>query len=109
MHVFMGLFEKGKNKKMKTFAVLQLSGCAGCEVSLLDADAWLGEYQLAYLPLIMSTHDVPPVDVLLVSGGVRNDEELFKLRRACPCAWRPNGMSMQSGSTWNWSTQWDGW
>jgi hypothetical protein len=67
---------------MKTFAVLQLSGCAGCEVSLLDADAWVGEYQLAYLPLIMSTHDVPPVDVLLVSGGVRNDEELFKLRRA---------------------------
>jgi coenzyme F420-reducing hydrogenase gamma subunit len=28
-------------KKMKTFAVLQLSGCAGCEVSLLDADALL--------------------------------------------------------------------
>ncbi|UCD57945.1 MAG: hypothetical protein JSV16_02195 [Candidatus Hydrogenedentota bacterium] len=37
---------------MKTFAVLQLSGCAGCEVSLLDADAWVDEYQLAYLPLI---------------------------------------------------------
>ncbi len=71
---------------MKTFAVLQLSGCAGCEVSLLDADAWIDEYQLAYLPLIMSTHDVPPVDVLLVSGGVRNDEELFNLRRAVPKA-----------------------
>jgi F420-non-reducing hydrogenase small subunit len=71
---------------MKTFAVLQLSGCAGCEVSLLDAAEWLGEYQLAYLPLIMSTHDVPPVDVLLVSGGVRNDEELYKLRHAVPQA-----------------------
>jgi len=71
---------------MKTFAVLQLSGCAGCEVSLLDADAWVGEYQLAYLPLIMSTHDVPPVDVLLVSGGVSNDEDLYKLRRAVPQA-----------------------
>jgi F420-non-reducing hydrogenase small subunit len=71
---------------MKTFAVLQLSGCAGCEVSLLDADAWLSEYQLAYLPLIMSTHDMPPVDVLLVSGGVRNDEELYKLRQAVPQA-----------------------
>jgi F420-non-reducing hydrogenase small subunit len=71
---------------MKTFAVLQLSGCAGCEVSLLDADAWVGEYKLAYLPLIMSTHDVPPVDVLLVSGGVRNDEDLHKLQRAVPQA-----------------------
>ena len=71
---------------MKTFAVLQLSGCAGCEVSLLDAAEWLGEYQLAYLPLIMSTHDMPPVDVLLVSGGVRNDEELYKLRQAVPQA-----------------------
>ena len=71
---------------MKTFAVLQLSGCAGCEVSLLDAAEWLGEYRLAYLPLIMSAHDVPPVDVLLVSGGIRNDEELYKLGRAVPQA-----------------------
>ncbi len=67
---------------MKTFAVLQLSGCSGCEVALLDADAWMGDYQLAYMPLVMSTYDMPPVDVLLVSGGVRNDDELFRLRRA---------------------------
>jgi coenzyme F420-reducing hydrogenase gamma subunit len=67
---------------MKTFAVLQLSGCAGCEVSLLDADAWVGEYQLVYMPLVITTHDVPEVDVLLVSGGVQTDEDLFRLRRA---------------------------
>jgi F420-non-reducing hydrogenase small subunit len=68
--------------------VLQLSGCAGCEVSLLDADAWVDEYQLAYMPLISSAHNVPPVDVLLVSGGVRTDEDLFKLRRSVPQAGR---------------------
>ena len=67
---------------MKTFAVLQLSGCAGCEVSLLDADAWVDEYQLVYMPLVITTHDVPEVDVLLVSGGVQTDEDLFRLRRA---------------------------
>ena len=67
---------------MKTFAVLQLSGCAGCEVSLLNADAWIREYKLVYMPLVISAYDVPPVDVLLVSGGVRTDEDLYNLHRA---------------------------
>jgi F420-non-reducing hydrogenase small subunit len=67
---------------MKTFAVLQLAGCAGCEVSLLNADEWVSEYRLAYMPLVISTHDVPEVDLLLVSGGVRNEEDLYSLRRA---------------------------
>ena len=34
------------------------------------------------MPLVISAYDVPPVDVLLVSGGVRNDEDLYSLRRA---------------------------
>ncbi|HSB51354.1 MAG TPA: hypothetical protein VLD40_01720 [Dissulfurispiraceae bacterium] len=67
---------------MKTFAVLQLAGCAGCEVSLLNADEWVGEYRLAYMPLVVSAHDVPEVDLLLVSGGIRNEEDLYNLRRA---------------------------
>lgn len=67
---------------MKRFAVLQLSGCAGCEVSLLNADAWVDQYKLVYMPLVVSSYAVPEVDVLLVSGGVRTDEDLYKLRRA---------------------------
>jgi len=67
---------------MKKFAVLQLSGCAGCEVSLLNADEWVNRYQLVYMPLVVSAHDVPEVDILLVSGGVRTDEDLYKLRKA---------------------------
>ncbi|MBN1486369.1 MAG: hypothetical protein JW981_01930 [Anaerolineae bacterium] len=67
---------------MKTFAVLQLSGCAGCEVSLLNADAWIDEYKLLYMPLVISAYNVPDVDILLVSGGVRTDEDLYNLRRA---------------------------
>jgi len=67
---------------MEQFAVLQLSGCAGCEVSLLNAGEWVDQYELAYMPLVISTYDVPPVDVLLVSGGVRTDEDLYNLRRA---------------------------
>ncbi|MBN2005395.1 MAG: hypothetical protein JXA21_18705 [Anaerolineae bacterium] len=67
---------------MRRFAVLQLSGCAGCEVSLLNADEWVDRYQLVYMPLVASAYDVPEVDILLVSGGVRNDEDLYKLRKA---------------------------
>jgi len=71
---------------MKTFAVLQLAGCAGCEVSLLNADEWISEYRLAYMPLVISAHDIPEVDLLLVSGGIRNEEDLYNLQRAVPRA-----------------------
>src|SRR5512135_2612652 len=67
---------------MKTFAVLQLSGCAGCEMSLLEADDWTREYKLTHLPLVISSHVIPDVEVLLISGGVRTDEDLFNLRRS---------------------------
>jgi F420-non-reducing hydrogenase small subunit len=67
---------------MERFAVLQLSGCAGCEVSLLNAEAWVDRYKLVYMPLVISAYDVPEVDVLLVSGGVRTDQDLYNLRRA---------------------------
>ena len=67
---------------MKQFAVLQLSGCSGCEVSLLNADEWVEQYKLAYMPLVISAYNVPKVDVLLVSGSVRNDEDLYSLRHA---------------------------
>jgi F420-non-reducing hydrogenase small subunit len=67
---------------MKRFAVLQLSGCSGCEVALLDAEEWIAEFDLAYMTLVMSAYHVPEVEVLLVTGGVRTEEDLYKLRRA---------------------------
>jgi F420-non-reducing hydrogenase small subunit len=67
---------------MKQFAVLQLSGCAGCEVALLNADAWMDRYHLAYMPLVMSAYDVPQVDLLLISGAVHTDEDHHNLRHA---------------------------
>lgn len=67
---------------MKRFAVLQLSGCSGCEIALLNAEEWIDHYDLAYMNLVMSSHDVPQVEVLLVTGGVRTEEDLYRLRRA---------------------------
>jgi F420-non-reducing hydrogenase small subunit len=70
-------------KKLPNFAVLQLSGCAGCEVSLLNASEWYDKYDLVYMPLVVSAHRVPDdVEVLLISGGVRNDEDAYNLQRA---------------------------
>ena len=67
---------------MRQFAVLQLSGCSGCEVALLNTDEWLDQYKLAYMPLVTSVYDVPQVDILLVSGSLRSDEDLYNLRHA---------------------------
>ncbi len=67
---------------MKRFAVLQLSGCSGCEMALLNAEEWIGEFDLGYMTLVMSAYHVPEVEVLLVTGGVRTEEDLYKLRRA---------------------------
>jgi F420-non-reducing hydrogenase small subunit len=67
---------------MKQFAVLQLSGCSGCEVSLLNAEEWLDRYKLVYMPFVISVEDVPEVDILLVSGCLSSDENLYDLRRA---------------------------
>ena len=75
-----------KNKDLPQFAVLQLSGCAGCEVSLLNANEWIEEFELVFMPLVVSAYEVPCVDVLLVSGGVRSDEDLYNLKRAVRCS-----------------------
>lgn len=67
---------------MKKFAVLQLSSCAGCEVALLNSEEWIDRYHLAYMPLVTTTHVLPEVDLLLISGSVRTDEDLYHLRQA---------------------------
>lgn len=64
-----------------TFATLPLSGCSGCEVGLLNSDAWIGPYQLTYMPLVISGDDLPPVDTLLVTGGVGTEDDEYRLRR----------------------------
>ncbi|UCD41698.1 MAG: hypothetical protein JSV69_14200 [Chloroflexota bacterium] len=67
---------------MKRFAVLQLSGCSGCEVALLNAEQWIDNYDLEYMTLVMSAYEIPEVEILLISGGIRSEVDLYKLRRA---------------------------
>ena len=42
----------------------------------------MGEFDLAYMTLVSSAYHMPEVEVLLVTGGVRTDEDLYRLRRA---------------------------
>jgi len=49
---------------------------------LLDAQEWIGQRRLAYMPLVLTADEFPPVDTLLVSGAVRTDEDLYRLRAA---------------------------
>ncbi len=74
-----------QGEKMR-FADLQLSGCAGCEVSLLNARDWFERYKLVYMPLVTSETHLPRVEVLLVTGGIRTEEDAYRLRRAAPRA-----------------------
>ena len=70
------------SKDLPKFAVLQLSGCSGCEVSLLNSEEWISNFKLVYMPLVVTSNKIPDdVEVLLVTGGVRTDEDIHNLRK----------------------------
>lgn len=67
---------------MKTFSLLNLTGCTGCSVNILNAfndnPTWLGE-RLRYSPLLIGSTTWEKTDVLLVEGGVGSEDDLVKL------------------------------
>lgn len=67
---------------MDNFAVLQLSGCSGCEVSLLNAEEWIESGRLSYMPLVLSSEDMGEVQTLFVTGAVYTEDDLYRLRQA---------------------------
>ena len=84
------------------FAVLQLSGCAGCEVSLLNAHEWIGRRRLDYMPLVLSSEALPEVKTLLVSGAVRTEDLTV---RAKPPAGLEAGRRHCTSARWpTWAT-----
>ncbi|HOG48736.1 MAG TPA: hypothetical protein PLB78_19065 [Anaerolineae bacterium] len=68
-------------------AIVDLSYCCGCDIALAD----LGEslfsllqevFDLVYAPLLMSAKDYDQVDVALVTGAVRTEEDVAELKKA---------------------------
>lgn len=70
-------------------SIVSLTCCAGCVSSLLNAgDALLdilsGDFEIVYSPTFIDLKEVPNVDLAIVEGGVRteDDEKLIKEVRA---------------------------
>ncbi|MFW9918602.1 MAG: hypothetical protein ACFFED_03315 [Candidatus Thorarchaeota archaeon] len=65
-------------------AIVSLSACSGCQVSILDQKEILSRMlsDIKYATTIMDARELPNVDCCLVEGAVRTDEDLAKLRDA---------------------------
>jgi len=69
--------------------IISLTCCAGCVSSLLNAGEALleilsGDFKVVYSPTFVDLKEIPEVDLTIVEGGVRteNDEELIREVRA---------------------------
>lgn len=70
-----------------SLAIEDLSYCGGCDVALADMGSVLlnlfaQEIDLRYAPLFMSAKDYHDVDLVLVTGAVRTEEDLERLQHA---------------------------
>ena len=73
--------------KKATVAIQNLSYCGGCEVALSDLgqdllDLLDTKIDLVYSPLLMSAKGYSEVDVALITGAVRTDEDVRLLQAA---------------------------
>ena len=68
----------------KVFAIEHLTTCAGCENAILDLEdsllSMLDYIELAYAPIIMDANAPEHVDIALLTGAVRTEEDLKKVK-----------------------------
>jgi F420-non-reducing hydrogenase small subunit len=70
-----------------TLAMQNLSYCGGCEVALADLGQGLlallaDKIDLIYAPLFMSSKDYGEVDILLMTGAARTEEDIEQIKKA---------------------------
>ena len=70
-------------KIMVTIALETLASCSGCEISILDLHEEILELmddaEIVYAPILMDQKTIPEVDIAIVSGSVRNQENKERL------------------------------
>jgi len=71
------------NSKFK-LAIISLTSCAGCENAILNASPeildFLGkDIEIVYAPIIMDSPPPSSVDIVIVTGAVRTEEDVKKL------------------------------
>lgn len=68
---------------MVTIALETLASCSGCEISILDLHEEILELldnaEIVYAPILMDQKTIPEVDIAIVSGSVRNQENKERL------------------------------
>ncbi|MGV8143312.1 MAG: F420-nonreducing hydrogenase [Methanothermobacter sp.] len=68
---------------MVTIALETLASCSGCEISILDLHEeileLLDDAEIVYAPILMDQKTIPEVDIAIVSGSVRNQENKERL------------------------------
>ena len=74
------------NEKLKV-AVVDCALCGGCEIAMADLgedllDLLPQKVNLVYAPVLMSAREYGPVDVALVVGSVRNEEDVKAVKEA---------------------------
>ena len=74
-------------KRKATLAIQDLCACDGCEVALADMghvllDLLDDKVDLVYAPLFMSARDYGEVDILMLTGVVRTEDDIADLRQA---------------------------
>ena len=69
---------------MVNIALELLASCTGCEISILDLHEELidvlEQADLVYAPILMDVKEIPEnIDIAIVSGSVRNEENKERL------------------------------
>lgn len=82
-------FLKNESGRFVKVNIISLTCCAGCVSSFLNAGKALlevlsGDFEIVYSPTFVDLKEVPKVDLTIVEGGVRTeeDEELIREVRA---------------------------
>jgi len=73
-------------KRKATLAIQDLCACDGCEVALADLghvllDLMDEKVELVYAPLFMSAQDYGEVDILMLTGAPRTEDDIAQLRQ----------------------------
>ena len=67
-----------------TLAIVNLTGCTGCFVSIVDLHEELldvlGKVDLVYCPTILDIKEIPSCDIALVNGTVCNEHDVEMLK-----------------------------
>jgi F420-non-reducing hydrogenase small subunit len=69
-----------------TIGTLAFASCTGCHMAMVDTGevflSLLSEAKLAFSPVLMDNKEVAEADLVLVEGGVRNEEDACLLEEA---------------------------